>query len=90
MDQGWYLCVANNSEGQSGSDKVMLTVQKKPQIKITSDTVEFKKNDDIVMSCFVLDGIPPPTLAWKKDGQFIKEVSQLLSFQASNEVGVSK
>ncbi|XP_008474266.1 hemicentin-1-like [Diaphorina citri] len=73
MDQGWYLCVANNSEGQSGSDKVMLTVQKKPQIKITSDTVEFKKNDDIVMSCFVLDGIPPPTLAWKKDGQFIKE-----------------
>ncbi|XP_026680866.1 hemicentin-1-like [Diaphorina citri] len=86
MDQGWYLCVANNSEGQSGSDKVMLTVQKKPQIKITSDTVEFKKNDDIVMSCFVLDGIPPPTLAWKKDGQFIKEETQETYF--NNELDI--
>lgn len=73
-DQGWYLCVANNSEGQS-SDKVLLTVQKRPVIKVIPQTRDFKKYEDLVISCFVLDGIPQPTLRWMKDGQVIENVS---------------
>lgn len=76
-DEGSYLCIAGNSEGQS-SDKVWLTVHKKPEVKVTPDTWDFKKYDDIVLSCFVLDGIPAPNLTWRKDGQILKKVARLL------------
>uniref|UniRef100_A0A8D8RUI3 Hemicentin-1 n=1 Tax=Cacopsylla melanoneura TaxID=428564 RepID=A0A8D8RUI3_9HEMI len=74
-DQGWYLCKANNTAGES-SDKVLLNVLKRPSVQVTPDRRDFNKSEDLVISCFVLGGIPAPNLVWKKDGQIITQLKQ--------------
>uniref|UniRef100_A0A8D2KTM3 Hemicentin 1 n=1 Tax=Varanus komodoensis TaxID=61221 RepID=A0A8D2KTM3_VARKO len=64
-DTGSYMCTATNAAGSSSSS-MELTVLVPPKIHSSEDHHTVLEHSEIVLSC-VADGIPPPSIIWKKD-----------------------
>ncbi|XP_053098888.1 hemicentin-1 isoform X3 [Hemicordylus capensis] len=65
-DTGRYTCTATNVAGSSSSS-MELTVYVPPKIRSTEAHYTVVENSRVVLSC-VADGIPIPSVNWKKDG----------------------
>ncbi|XP_015788338.1 Down syndrome cell adhesion molecule-like protein Dscam2 [Tetranychus urticae] len=66
-DQGLYRCLVTNKQGESGASSVFIQVIVAPLISIDSvpNVREGMRN---MLTCNVLDGDPPFTFTWTKDG----------------------
>ncbi|XP_034035488.1 hemicentin-1 [Thalassophryne amazonica] len=71
-DSGTYTCVASNVEGKA-LKSYHLTIQVPPSISGSELPTEIGVllNDSIQLACQV-QGTPPPTVQWLKDGEVIK------------------
>ncbi|XP_077188775.1 hemicentin-1 isoform X2 [Paroedura picta] len=69
-DAGRYTCTATNVAG-SGSSNVELIVHVPPKIRTTEDQYAVAENSQVVLPCSA-DGIPTPSINWKKDGFLLK------------------
>ncbi|KAH0618306.1 hypothetical protein JD844_017377 [Phrynosoma platyrhinos] len=65
-DTGRYTCTATNVAGSSSSN-MELTVLVPPKIRSAKDHYSVVENSQVLLSC-VADGIPTPSMKWKKDG----------------------
>ncbi|XP_004688211.1 PREDICTED: hemicentin-1 [Condylura cristata] len=68
-DAGQYTCLAANVAG-STSKSAKLTVHVPPRIQSTEDYYTVNENSQAILPC-VADGIPTPTLNWKKDNNLL-------------------
>ncbi|XP_053207473.1 cell adhesion molecule DSCAM-like isoform X2 [Panonychus citri] len=74
-DQGLYRCLVTNKEGESGASSVFIQVIVAPLISIDS-APNIREGMRNMLTCNVLDGDPPFTFMWTKDGQPIDHHSQ--------------
>uniref|UniRef100_H0XAK9 Hemicentin 1 n=1 Tax=Otolemur garnettii TaxID=30611 RepID=H0XAK9_OTOGA len=65
QDAGQYTCTAANVAGSS-SASTKLTVHVPPRIRNTEVQYTVNENSQAILPC-VADGIPIPTISWKKD-----------------------
>ncbi|NXK97014.1 HMCN1 protein, partial [Formicarius rufipectus] len=70
-DSGRYTCTATNPAGSS-SASAELTVHVPPRIHSTEEQYTVTEDSQAVLSC-VADGIPAPTVTWKKDNTLLTE-----------------
>ncbi|XP_060132638.1 hemicentin-1 isoform X1 [Zootoca vivipara] len=68
-DTGRYTCTATNVAGASSSS-MELTVLVPPKIRSTQAHYTVAENAQVVLSC-VADGMPTPSMNWKKEGQLL-------------------
>ncbi|XP_038613568.1 hemicentin-1 [Tachyglossus aculeatus] len=71
-DTGQYTCMAANVAGSSSSD-TRLTVHVPPRIRTAEDRYTVLENSQAVLQC-VADGIPTPTINWKKDESLLADM----------------
>ncbi|XP_055671290.1 hemicentin-1 [Falco peregrinus] len=70
-DAGRYTCIAANPAGSSTSS-MELAVHIPPKIRRTDAQYTVTEDSQAVLSC-VADGIPTPTINWKKDNTLLTE-----------------
>ncbi|XP_009071332.1 PREDICTED: hemicentin-1-like, partial [Acanthisitta chloris] len=70
-DTGRYTCTAANPAGSSTSS-MELTVHIPPRIRSMDEQYTVTEGSQAVLSC-VADGIPTPTISWKKDNVLLTE-----------------
>ncbi|XP_009996158.1 PREDICTED: hemicentin-1 [Chaetura pelagica] len=70
-DAGQYTCIAANLAGSSTAS-VELTVHIPPKIRGTEAQYAVTEDSQAVLSC-VAEGIPTPTVKWKKDNTLLTE-----------------
>ncbi|XP_007935886.1 hemicentin-1 [Orycteropus afer afer] len=71
-DAGQYTCMAANVAGSS-STSTKLTVHVAPRIRSTEVHYTVNENSQAVLPC-VADGIPTPTINWKKDNVLLADL----------------
>uniref|UniRef100_A0A663M826 Hemicentin 1 n=1 Tax=Athene cunicularia TaxID=194338 RepID=A0A663M826_ATHCN len=71
-DAGTYMCVAQNPAG-TAVGKIKLKVQVPPKIRSTEAQYTVTEDSQAILSCLA-DGIPTPTINWKKDNTLLTEV----------------
>ncbi|XP_027560313.1 hemicentin-1 isoform X2 [Neopelma chrysocephalum] len=71
-DSGRYTCTATNAAGASSSS-TELAVHIPPRIRSTDTQYTVTEDSQAVLSC-VADGIPAPTINWKKDNMLLTEI----------------
>ncbi|XP_071421021.1 hemicentin-1 [Pithys albifrons albifrons] len=71
-DSGRYTCTATNVAGTSSSS-TELAVHVPPRIHSTDEQYTVTEDSQAVLSC-VADGIPAPTINWKKDNTLLTEI----------------
>ncbi|XP_029819877.1 hemicentin-1, partial [Manacus vitellinus] len=71
-DSGRYTCTATNAAGSSSSS-TQLAVHIPPRIRSTDTQYTVTEDSQAVLSC-VADGIPAPTINWKKDNMLLTEI----------------
>ncbi|NXJ63832.1 HMCN1 protein, partial [Rostratula benghalensis] len=71
-DAGHYTCIAANLAGSSSSG-MELTVHVPPKIHSTEAQYTVTEDSQAVLSC-VAEGIPTPTINWKKDNTLLTEI----------------
>ncbi|XP_051649408.1 hemicentin-1 isoform X5 [Manacus candei] len=71
-DSGRYTCTATNVAGSSSSS-TQLAVHIPPRIRSTDTQYTVTEDSQAVLSC-VADGIPAPTINWKKDNMLLTEI----------------
>ncbi|XP_073415578.1 hemicentin-2 isoform X1 [Dendrobates tinctorius] len=75
-DSGEYTCIASNPIG-STSLKFIVEIHIAPSILPGPSMVSSSVNQTAVLPCWA-EGLPPPTVTWKKDGSLLyKETSRL-------------
>ncbi|XP_062437683.1 hemicentin-1 [Rhea pennata] len=72
-DTGRYTCVAANLAGTSSSS-MELVVHIPPRIRSTEAQYTVTEDSQAVLSC-VADGIPTPTINWKKDNMLLTDTA---------------
>ncbi|KAK2540204.1 Hmcn1 [Columba guinea] len=72
-DAGRYTCIAANAAGSSSAG-VELTVHIPPKISSTEAQYTATEGSRAVLSC-VAEGIPTPTITWKKDNMLLTEIA---------------
>ncbi|KFP01647.1 Hemicentin-1, partial [Calypte anna] len=72
-DAGWYTCIAANLAGSS-TVSMELAVHIPPKIHSTEEQFTVREDSQAVLSC-VAEGIPTPTINWKKDNTLLTEVA---------------
>ncbi|XP_067156720.1 hemicentin-1 [Apteryx mantelli] len=72
-DTGRYTCIAANLAG-SGSSSMELVVHIPPRIHSTEAQYTVTEDSQAVLSC-VADGIPTPTINWKKDNMLLTDIA---------------
>ncbi|XP_054272557.1 hemicentin-1-like [Macrosteles quadrilineatus] len=65
-DEGWYICTAQNTGGQS-SGRVYLSIQQPPAVRVTPAHHQYTVGSSVHLHCQVLAGIPYPSVTWTKD-----------------------
>ncbi|NXX95340.1 HMCN1 protein, partial [Centropus bengalensis] len=70
-DAGRYTCIAANLAGSS-SCSMELTVHIPPKIQSTEAQYTATEDSQAVLSC-VAEGVPTPTISWKKDNMLLTE-----------------
>uniref|UniRef100_A0A8C4UE85 Hemicentin-1 n=1 Tax=Falco tinnunculus TaxID=100819 RepID=A0A8C4UE85_FALTI len=73
-DAGRYTCIAANPAGSSTSS-MELAVHIPPKIRRTDAQYTVTEDSQAVLSC-VADGIPTPTINWKKDNTLLTEIGK--------------
>ncbi|KAF8572398.1 hypothetical protein P879_00742 [Paragonimus westermani] len=61
-DAGRYICEAEHKGGTSEADG-FLHIHTLPQLRTDSDTVSFKQNGSLVLTCLT-EGVPQPKIIW--------------------------
>ncbi|OPJ77524.1 hemicentin-1 isoform B [Patagioenas fasciata monilis] len=72
-DAGRYTCIAANAAGSSSAG-MELTVHIPPKIGSTEAQYTATEGSRAVLSC-VAEGIPTPTITWKKDNMLLTEIA---------------
>lgn len=80
-DQGRYRCIVNNGAGDSASGDVVVRVRLAPLISIDSP-INLRESMRSMLTCNVLEGDPPFTFKWLKDGKPINHLT-------SNNINIS-
>ncbi|XP_068759297.1 fibroblast growth factor receptor 4-like isoform X2 [Montipora capricornis] len=70
-DAGEYRCLASNSEGNLTSSPATLTVHFEPEISYFPKNATTVEGQDVIFSC-TIDGDPPPSVIWTKNGEELK------------------
>ncbi|XP_069183176.1 protein amalgam isoform X1 [Procambarus clarkii] len=65
--EGTYLCTADNGIGEPASAAVSLTVEYPPEVSTERAVVRTGDGDKVELVC-VVHGLPPPDVAWTRDG----------------------
>ncbi|NXE93182.1 HMCN1 protein, partial [Menura novaehollandiae] len=71
-DSGRYTCTAANPAGSSASSSE-LAVHIPPRIRSTDAQYTVMEDSQAVLSC-VAEGIPPPTINWRKDNTLLRDI----------------
>ncbi|XP_061739556.1 hemicentin-1 [Nerophis ophidion] len=66
---GWYECIAVN-EGGMTAERVYLTVQEVPRVKVEPRNQTFTTGEEVKIRCSA-SGYPPPRLVWTHNDMFI-------------------
>lgn len=84
-DQNKYRCVVTNGAGDSASSEVIVRVRLAPLISIDSPT-NLREGMRSMLTCNVLEGDPPFSFKWLKDGKAINHLShQNMNISSLNE-----
>ncbi|KAG8201074.1 hypothetical protein JTE90_002747 [Oedothorax gibbosus] len=83
-DEGTYRCIAENKEGESAFRDVGVKVLVAPVINPFHFPRNLKEGNRVIIVCSVMDGDPPISLSWYKDGRPFMDDGNMM-VESSNE-----